>query len=111
MRLIDADSLMEKFDPNDVKLLDTIAVRYRIATEETVKEFNRETAEWIPYHPLQVNDKGGWKCSNCGCGDWSRGNYCFECGRKMINGISILNESAKEDYEYLRCNERESDAE
>ena len=51
MRFIDADSLMKKFDPNDVRLLDTIAVRYRIATEDTVnmKELTKcIMADWPP---------------------------------------------------------------
>ena len=25
----------------------------------------------------------GMKCSNCGQVDWTKPNYCFECGTKM----------------------------
>lgn len=60
MRLIDADSLMKKFDPNDVKLLDTIAVRYRIATEETVQP------QVIRCKDCRHRDPEDKKC-DCGC--------------------------------------------
>lgn len=83
MRLIDADSLMKKFDPNDVKLLDTIAVRYRIATEETVQPEQR-TGKWL----CRCNkDREEWlECSKCGhnIGVRYTKNYCPNCGRKMM---------------------------
>lgn len=81
MRLIDADSLMKKFDPNDVKLLDTIAVRYRIATEETVQP--QKVGKWIKdEHGYQYK----WVCSNCQLHHRAMYNFCPSCGAKMEEG-------------------------
>lgn len=101
MRLIDADSLMKKFDPNDVKLLDTIAVRYRIATEETVQP--QKIGKWIPVSSYEAfgGDEITWSingnpiayhyCSECKAqtrvnefGEEILSKYCPDCGARML---------------------------
>lgn len=95
MRLIDADSLMEKFDPNDVKLLDTIAVRYRIVTEKTIQPATKVgKLEKGRYRSVDqvgetYDDGEAVVCSVCGNAfklDYcdSRWNFCPQCGNRML---------------------------
>lgn len=50
---------------------------------EVLKEQERKTAVWIYVHPIQGDDDGGYLCSQCRIGGYSKTKYCPHCGFKM----------------------------
>lgn len=60
---------------------------YDEALEMGIKALEQQKiGYWIPIHPLQNDDEGGYLCSNCKTGDWDikpTDKFCKFCGAKM----------------------------